>query len=194
MKLKSYYPADIDVDGETMKIRVKRLNFSEGAEMRAKIREAQSAKAKDDGDGVFGEDLVSETIKSYVTVVGKLYIEEEDDDGKVVNTARVKTGAQLLDAFGGRNEILLAMYAAVMRQNTLTEKEKNVSSSPTGSKPSSGGHEKEVAGPKPATTAASAGSAGSAGKGDATSRAIDPSGSTEDKTPPSSPTSARSFH
>ena len=194
MKLKSYYPAEIDVDGETMKIRVKRLNFSEGSELRAKIREAQSAKAKDEGDGVFGEDLVSEIIRSYVTVAGKLSIEEEDDDGNVVNTVRVKTGAELLDAFGGRNEILLAMYAAVMRQNNLTEKEKNASSSPTGSAPSSGGHEKDQAGPKRATTAASAGSAGSAGNGDATSQASDPSGSTDDKTRPSSPTSARSFH
>ena len=195
MKLKSYYPAEIGVDGETIKIRVKRLNFSEGSELRAKIREALAAKAKDDGDdGVFSENLVSETIRSYVTVAGKLSIEEEDDDGTVVNTVRIKSGAELLDAFGGRNEILIAMYRVVLLQNSLTEKEKNASSSPTGSKPSSGEPEKVAVGPKRATTAASAGSAGSAGSGDATSRASDPSGSTDDKKRPSSPTSVPSLH
>lgn len=190
LQLKSYYPAEIDVDGETMKIRVRRLNFAEGSELRAKIRQAQAAKAKEeDDDGLFSEELVSSSIREYVSVESNVVI--EDLDG---NERPVKTGEDLLDAFGGRRETLLAMYMAVLRQNSLTVEEKNDSSSPTGSGPSSGGQEKEAAGPKPATTAAGALNGGSVGSGDATSAASGQSGSTGLNRPPSSRTSARSFH
>lgn len=190
MKLKSFYPTTIDIDGEPMTIGIKRLTFSEGAEMRAKLREAQNAQdRKDDTSSELSEELLKEAIVRFVRVESEVILETEDGQ-----ELPIKTGEQLMDTFGGRKEVLLEIYAAVLRQNTLTPPEKKASRSPTDSSPSSGESAKDRAGPKRETTADDAAKEISADGEDVTSLAETPSGSTDPPETPLSSTSARSSH
>ena len=205
MKIQRNYPIDVDVDGQTIKLSVRRLNFEEGSALRAQIREA-TAKETYDKEGIYGENLVTTVIRDYVTVTSEVIMEYEvvDKDGKTVvndngesrmREEPIKTGDDILNAFGGRNDILLEVYEAVVNQNKLSAKEKKASSSATGSPPSSGELAKAVAGQKPGTTADAAGPEASANNGDATSPEKPPSGSTgQSGKPPSLPTNARSYH
>ena len=191
MKLKSYYPVEIDVDGEAMMITVKRLTFTEGSELRSKLREVQNAEERsgDNSAENLSEELVKEAITQFVKVDSEVVL--EDEDGKETS---VKTGEQLIDAFGGRQEVLLAIYSSVLHQNILTPSQKKVSKSPTDSSPSSGGSGKDPVGPKQVMTAKDVVSEAFANIEAAMSLANTLSGLTDPRKRRSSSTSAPFYH
>jgi len=174
MKLKSQFSTSVDVDGDTMEITIKRLDFDEANNLRAGIRILGAAENRNsDNAGQLAEEHLRETITNFVTVKSKVLLETED--GREIE---IKTGEQLCNVFAGRNEVLHEIYAAVLRENMMSEKEKKASRSRTGSLLSSGEPKRGPVGSKPETTAASVANGSSAVQEDATPRAALPSGST----------------
>lgn len=167
------YPITIHVDGEELKIHVKRLSLDEGtwfdhgfnrcariqrkhrlwldqqrrsltvdgqtrmesdAEVLARLELESSADATEEryarerADATFMATFCAEAITQFVTVPeGQVQI-----DGNAVTT-----GAQFLDAYSNRDDVLKVALMEIHLQNTLTDQEKKVWASRSVSRPTS---------------------------------------------------------
>lgn len=192
-KLRSYHSVELEVEGEKIRFGLKRLTFKEAQELRAKIREHRilTQEEKDEASIVASDEVMREAVERYVRVESDVVLETDNGD------VPVKTGADVLAAFGGDWHLIGRLWLGVVNHNMLSVLEKNSSQSPTDSAPSSTEPGPDQAGPRRETTATPAESVGSAGNGDATSPASNQSGSTEEtrtEPPGSSSTSAPSLH
>ena len=191
LKLKSHIPIKIDIgEAEELPLGVKRLNYDEGVELRARYKEASNAKGEE-SDALWGA-LLLDSFRRYLRLECEIVI--ECSDGEV----KLRKAEELLDFFGGRPILLVTIFLAILSQNGLSPEKKRLLRSAIASLPSSEGPEKDPAGEQPETTATSVESADSADNGDAPSEVRAPSGPTDQETktegPPTSSTNAPSVH
>ena len=186
MKFKSHIPIQIDIDGEEeLRLGVKRLNYEEASEFRAKLKEAQNA-AEDKSSELWGQ-LLRDCLRRFVRLECKLTV--ECADGEI----EIRKAEDLLDYFGGFPGVLGQIIYSTMAQHSLTELQKKVLKLRTDCSSSSAAQEKDPPGQRPETTAAGAGNGDFVANEDAPGPVQSQSGSTEEETPSSS-TSARSCH
>jgi hypothetical protein len=187
MRLRSYYPAKIRWDADTvLEVDVKRLNFGEASDIRSRVRDlledairlkaivARGEVVSTSEMFKKSEDLRRDVVEMYAKMRSHLVVELED--GKEVT---VKTGRDILEHLGGRHDVLETIYDEVLRQNRVDEETKKKSSSPTDSADSSSEPSQGQAGQRPETTAAPAESADSAVNEGATPQAETQSGPTD---------------
>lgn len=187
MKLKSYIPIQIDIgEEEKLLLGVKRLNYEEANELRAKLKECENAK-EDKASELLGQFL-HDSFRRFVRLECKMIM--DCADGEI----EIRKAEDLLEFFGGMPKVMTEIICSILAQNSLSELQKKVLPLVIGSSPSSVEPEKDPAGPKPVTTAPSAGSESSAGNGDAMRPADTPSGSMQGEKGPSSSTNAQSVY
>jgi len=173
VRLKSHIPITIEIeDGLELPLGVKRLNYDEGVELRARYKEASNAKGEE-SDALWGA-LLLDSFRRYLRLECEIVI--ECSDGEV----KLRKAEELLDFFGGRPILLVTIFLAILSQNGLSPEKKRRLRAAIASSPSSGERETDPVGQKPETTATSAESGDSAGNGDAPAPLeTSPSGSTD---------------
>lgn len=122
-------------------------------------------------------DFLAATVREYVSIAPGQRVQIEPEDGG--ETFVVKTGEDMVRAFGGNRLQLLRLASAVWAENNLTGKEKKDYRTRSASLSSWNTPGQEAPGPRPAATVGPAASAGSVASAAAmASNAPSPSGST----------------
>ncbi len=116
MRLKSYFPTTIDIDGESIAIRIKR----QGPDEARTFRERFSVLGTDAGKDIPETDHVAfvvEAFKAYVTVEPEqLYL----DDG----ATSITEGDAFARAFGARMDVLTRVLTLIHVENCLSAADK----------------------------------------------------------------------
>lgn len=127
--------------------------------------QASRHRALTDEEDQFAASFIADTIAAYVTVLPKqIAILDEDTHERTP----VTTGAQLVQIYGGRVEIIRRLFNEVWQQNTLSPEIKNALRPRSGSTSSSLKPAREVGGLTPDGAAAPAASVASASSDAAT--------------------------
>ncbi len=220
MKVRSYFPVTLNVDGEEIMLRVKRMTLNEFFDYNAMLARvgrptaqrftSQSVDTPDKHEHWLAEltpekraeyqaaaNADEAEAKDFIVDVFSRFVTvergltEETPDG---TERSITKGEDLLRVFGARQDVLGQVMEAVRRENTLDASQKKALKSRVASSPSSTAPKKARAGRKRATTARRAAKGDSADNGDATGGKNPRSGSTERGDAPSSPTPAPSLN
>lgn len=112
MRLKSYFETTIDIDGEPIRIRIKRQNHEEAMA----FRERFSVLGTDAGKDIPEADHVAflvDAFKAYVTVEPEqLYLDDE--------ATSITDGEAFARAFGARMDVLVRVLTLVHVENNLS--------------------------------------------------------------------------
>lgn len=122
LRVFSYYPTNIVIDGELIPIHVKRLNPDEAlrfnqcfAKTGKKITEGAVENPEDEREA---KQFVVQAISDYITVLpGHIFCDDA--------TESVTAGAELCRLFGARDEVLTELLLHVFMENKLNAEQKN---------------------------------------------------------------------
>lgn len=115
MKLKSYFPATIDIDGEPIRLRIKRQSPEEAYAFRA------------DGDRFTtkGEEIpLSEHAVFLIDLFEKFVTVEPEQIYLDEATESITTGAAFVHLFGARHDILSRVIQMIGVENSATPEQK----------------------------------------------------------------------
>jgi hypothetical protein len=124
-KIKSYHPVSMEIDGEPVVIHVKRMSSPEVDEFEAGMQKfgfaLDGSTPTLDVRRANGHELATwlvEVVSKYITVPpGQIVV--EDDDGQ---EHELRTGAELIATFGGRVDLIPALFLHIWSENRLPER------------------------------------------------------------------------
>lgn len=174
------YKTTVTIDGQSVTLAIARLSLSEAIPFRTKFRQTAERSKRTDHMKIMAETdeeydrilarevqeeeaaaaFIAESIRRYVSVP-----EETDlrDAGE-----RLRTGEDLLRAYGARQGVLTQLLSAIFVENVLGESEKKALRSALASSPGSAAPNEAPNGARPETIAPSASSSGTTENGDVT--------------------------